>query len=80
MHKQIIYKLFLKKNFRIKLKGKIKRDEEFYTKEILLLKDIDWVRFMAEKIDKDNNQLNQKLKDLQIKNFVDESEKKYLIE
>lgn len=35
---------------------------------------------MAEKVDKENTQLTDKLKELKMQNFVDESEKKFLIE
>lgn len=58
----------------------MKRDEEFYKKEIRLMKDIDWVCFISEKIDKENSQLLEKVQKLRLENFVDESEKKFLIE
>lgn len=38
-------------NLKHKYKSILKRDEDFYKKEIFLMKDIEWVRCMAEKID-----------------------------
>ena len=46
----------MKKNFKGKSKSILKRDEEFFKKEIVLLKDIDWVRRIAEKLDKQNSE------------------------
>jgi len=46
----------------------------------VLLKDIDWVRGVAEKIDKENHKISEKLKNLELENYVDNSEKKFLID
>ena len=66
--------------FEKEFSSQIKKDEEFYKKEIILLRDIQWVRDCAEKIDKENNNILKKLKNLEMENFIEESEKKFLIE
>ncbi len=57
----------------------IEKDKEFFKKEIVLLRDIEWVRSIAERIDRENEKISEKIKKLELENYVDFSEKKFLI-
>lgn len=70
----------IKRIFETEFQIQIKKDQEFFKKEIYLLQDIEWVRKVAEQIDEQNSSIQEKLKKLEMEIYLDNNEKKFLIE
>ena len=54
------------------------RDKEFFSKELKILKDINWIRRLAQNLDYQNKGLANECRELQLKQFVQDSEHKSL--
>lgn len=69
----------MKKSTQKKQKSKLKRNEKYFEKENLVLKQMDWIKGISLRIDNENQELNKKknaLKENYERCFLDNNEMK----